>query len=521
MTVPLATSMLLGAATAFCGTQLLLRHNVRRLLLERPADCHHTHRVPVPRLGGLALVISFVVVEGFTALFCPSQPTQSPERNVVFWASLAMFALGFCDDLRPLEAKRKLFFQTMIASATCFFGIKIQWFTIPGGGTIHLGLWGPALTVFWLVGLTNLINFIDGLDGLAGGTCLMLMGLTLLISHHTGTFGFLTAGMVGALAAFLWFNWPPARIYMGDGGAYFLGFQIGAFAVVNSQNGAAPPYFIAALLLLAPFILDMALTILRRSLRGLPVFRPDKKHLHHRLLAMGATPRKALISMYALTLPFLLMGLLVVWSRGKLAPIFAVIAVLTLLIYAWFLPFSRRWFAVKSVLGNSLGMRPQTQYTQSLGQWFELEGGRHETLESLWDDFVFVVRRLGFCFVKVRLSDSERIWDRKVERRCPLSARLEVQRGRFGILEFEVPGCPNHNGQELACEDNKSCAWHSKGCPSDPRVFETVSELLAESWTKAIARWSRRRLGPLSFNVSNEQTASRKNGFVSKEHLPT
>src|SRR5437899_8668825 len=104
MTALLATSILLGAATALCGMQLLLRLNARWLFLDRPADCHHTHRAPVPRLGGLALVLSFLVVVGFAALLSPKQTTQPPGRNAAIWASLAMFALGFYDDLRPLGA---------------------------------------------------------------------------------------------------------------------------------------------------------------------------------------------------------------------------------------------------------------------------------------------------------------------------------------------------------------------------------------------------------------------------------
>ena len=112
----------------------------------------------------------------------------------------------------------------------------------------------------------------------------MLMALLAYVGHQSGNLELVACGMVGALLGFLWFNFPPARIYMGDGGAYFLGFQIGLFTIVNSQKGTILPALVAPLFVLALPILDTSLAILRRGLRGLPVFRPDRKHIHHRLI---------------------------------------------------------------------------------------------------------------------------------------------------------------------------------------------------------------------------------------------
>ena len=183
-------------------------------------------------LGGLALAIAFIGIELFMAIAFPEQRAKTPGRLVVLLSSLAMFGLGFWDDLKPLGAKRKLLGQIAIALTVCAFGIVIQKFKIPFTSTIlDLGGWGILLTVLWLVGMTNLINLIDGVDGLAGGICLMLMGLLAYVGHDSGGFECLVAGMAGALIGFLWFNFPPARVYLGDSGAYFLGFQIGLFAL--------------------------------------------------------------------------------------------------------------------------------------------------------------------------------------------------------------------------------------------------------------------------------------------------
>src|SRR5208283_445655 len=166
--------------------------------------------------------------------------------------------------LKPLGAKWKLLGQVVIALSLYFLGVGIEHFRIPFFSiTLDLGTWGIFLTVLWLVGMTNLINLIDGMDGLAGGICLMLMGLLAYVGHDTGNFALLASGMAGALIGFLCFNFPPARIYLGDGGAYFLGFQIGLFAIVNSHKGTVFAALVAPLFVLALPILDTALAILR------------------------------------------------------------------------------------------------------------------------------------------------------------------------------------------------------------------------------------------------------------------
>ena len=131
----------------------------------------------------------------------------------------------------------------------------------------------------------------------------------------------LVSGMAGALIGFLWFNFPPARIYLGDSGAYFLGFQIGLFALINSHKGTVLVAMVAPLFVLALPILDTSLAILRRGLRGLPIFRADQRHLHHHLLQMGLSRRRVVFYFYGVTLLFLAMAFAAYWSRGNLIPV--------------------------------------------------------------------------------------------------------------------------------------------------------------------------------------------------------
>ncbi|HYG33325.1 MAG TPA: MraY family glycosyltransferase, partial [Clostridia bacterium] len=262
MGLSLAILGILGMGITFFVIPLILRVASGASFLNRPADLHHTQKTAVPRLGGLALAVAFASIELIIAVFFPEHREQTSGRNVIVFSSLAMFALGFWDDIRPIGAKTKLGGQVLIALFVCVQGIGIQVFKVPFSGiTIDLGGWGVLLTVLWLVGMANLINLIDGVDGLAGGICLMLMVLLAFVGHQSGSFELLASGMAGALLAFLWFNFPPARIYMGDGGAYFLGFQIGLFSLVNSHKGTVFAALVAPLFVLALPIADTVLAI--------------------------------------------------------------------------------------------------------------------------------------------------------------------------------------------------------------------------------------------------------------------
>jgi UDP-GlcNAc:undecaprenyl-phosphate/decaprenyl-phosphate GlcNAc-1-phosphate transferase len=477
---------LAGIAIAFLFLGLALPVCLRAQWLVRSCDLHHTHQSMVPRLGGLALAVTFSAIELLIALLFPEQRATTPARNVVVVSSLAMFALGFWDDIRPLGARRKLLGQILIAASVCWFGLGVQVFKIPfTEHIVNLGVWGAPLTILWLVGLTNLINLIDGVDGLAGGICLMLMVLVAFVGSQSGNFAMLASGMAGALLGFLWFNFPPARVYLGDGGAYFLGFQIGLFSIINSHKGTIFAALLAPLFVLALPIVDTTLAIIRRGLRGLPIFRPDRRHIHHHLIGMGLSRMKVVLSLYAVTLVFLVMGFLAYWSRGHLVPVLLGLSAVILLFLAGQLRFSREWFSVGRVLGNSRAMRQQVQYAYCLMRLVEMEGGRNQTVDALWDDFVLAVRKLGFGSVKLNLGEVCRRWEAPDADVNAQSAIYSLKGGRFGVLEVRSPG-PRAEGAPGACLQ-------------DAQTFTLISELLAETWARAAARWEKVNDRALSF----------------------
>jgi UDP-GlcNAc:undecaprenyl-phosphate GlcNAc-1-phosphate transferase len=211
----------------------------------------------------------------------------------------------------------------------------------------------------------------------------------------------------------------------------------------------------------------VSLAILRRGLKGLPIFRPDQKHLHHRLQRVGFSRTRTVLILYGLSSVFLLMAFGVFWSQGRWVPILFGFMCLTLILSARSFNFSRDWFAVGRVLENSLEIRKETHYALALANWLELEAERADSLDSLWKDFEFALKKMGFMSVIAKLAKEQRAW-----RSGEASAD-----GHWTIThELNLPG-----GMSLEFSAAKSAM--------SERVFEQLSELAAEAWLKAATRW--------------------------------
>ncbi|MEN9572332.1 MAG: hypothetical protein RL514_187 [Verrucomicrobiota bacterium] len=436
---------------------------------QRDKDFHQTNKTAIPRLGGIALAAGFGAVALVANYFI--EEALSRELLLVVLGSSAMFGLGLLDDLRPIGPRWKLVGQIIISLAVALGGATIESVTNPLNGTTHeLGLWGLAATVLWLVALTNLINIIDGIDGLAGGISLMLMVLLVHASTGGASFVFLVAvGMIGALVGFLYFNFPPARIYMGDGGAYLLGFLIGALTLVTSNKGTVAAALVAPVFALALPIIDVSLAILRRSLKGLPVFRPDRRHIHHRLIEFGFSRRRTVLTLYVLSTLFLLMAFGVFWSQGRLVPLFLGLSFLVVIyiVHSFMLVASK--YSLRTFWQETQDMRRESRYTMLLAQWLELEAERCQSPEQLWENFVFIAAKLELAEVRLMLHAGELVW-RSPD--CP-SAPEALERKHQDFHGSAISGI------EVAVKrDGMS-----------PRLFEMKSELAAEAWFKAATRW--------------------------------
>lgn len=478
--LPSTVCAAVGMLTVLILIPIIRRKTERGILTTRAF--HHTHQIPISRFGGIALAGAFIAVALTIFVWYPVAGERLQARLVIIFSSLAMFMLGLWDDLKPLGAKKKLLGQLLISGAVCFCGVQVEHFKNPITGEIHeLGIWGAAITVMWLVALTNIINLIDGIDGLAAGIGLMMMALLAYVGMAGEAFFpvLAAAGMFGALLGFLHHNFPPAKIFMGDGGAYFVGYLIGILTLVNSQKGTILAALIAPLFALALPIVDVVLAILRRGLKGLPIFRPDQKHLHHRLQRLGFSRTRTVLILYGISSVFLLMAFGVFWSQGRWLPILFGFLCLTLILSARSFNFSRDWFAVGRVLENSLEVRKETQYALALGNWLELEAERAESLDTLWRDFEFTARKLGFASVAIQFGTDTRTW--------------------------LLPGTSSDvwtSTHELNLDGGMSLEFTAQKAAMSERVFEQLTELAAESWLKAAARWRATHEKPFRFQCS-------------------
>jgi UDP-GlcNAc:undecaprenyl-phosphate GlcNAc-1-phosphate transferase len=266
---PNATIFLLGSGlSALCAWILLCRRPGWGM---DPADePRKMHAVARPRIGGLALFVAWIAA----GLVC-GQPA------VLWVGGSLLFALGFCDDLVRVNSYRKLQVQGLAALLTYAMGLRLESLPTLSGAPFELPWFlSLPLTLFWLVGWTNAMNLIDGIDGLATG--LVMTGMAFL----TGILpegGLLAWGVAGAAAGFFGFNFPRARMFLGDGGAYLSGYLFAAFSLTAGQGRGVP--FLATVLCVP--LLDTGYAFIRRIMRGHPVLRGDAEHIHHRLRALG------------------------------------------------------------------------------------------------------------------------------------------------------------------------------------------------------------------------------------------
>ena len=437
------------------------------------------------------MAIAFAIVAVVATLFAKSGKAQT--NLTVVLSCLAMFGLGFWDDIRPLGAKLKLLGQLIIATITFFCGLHIEVLNNPfSRDAIDLGMWSLPVTVFWIVALTNLINLIDGMDGLAGGICLMLMCLLAYAGFghmEGGGYSFatlLSVGMAAALIGFLWFNFPPARIYMGDGGAYFLGCLIAVLTISTSHKGTVAAGLIAPLFALALPIIDVSLAILRRGFSGLPIFRPDRKHIHHRLIQSGLSRRRAVLTLYAISMLCVLMAFAVFWSQGKLVPILFGLMSLVIFSAARVMGFFRNWWEVRRILGTSFQLRRESRYALAMMGWLEMEAERCEVLQELWTSYLFFTRKLGFAHVRLVLQQgTDFVW--KSHTPVPVT-------GGWHRIRHDI-ALANIRGIEFCASDASMSS----------ETFLHLAELAAEAWLKAAQRWKQASGQSISFEPALPQ----------------
>lgn len=378
--------------------------------LDLPDGERKLHTIPMPRLGGVAVYASLVLAFGCYAYFLPEEGWSVQNILDVYLPLLvacgAVMLVGVADDIRGVRPIVKIAVQAAAATYLYMHGHQIAIISNPLlGDPIELGWLSFPLTILWFVGLSNAFNLIDGLDGLAAGVALFATGTLYVaaVGNQRESAAVVIAALAGALLGFLRYNFNPATIFLGDSGSLFIGFALAAFSIRSSMKATTAIAVGAPLFALALPILDVGLAIARRFVAGYGIFHSDRRHIHHRLLYLGLTPRRAVMYLYGAAAVFGSIALVTTTGRDQVKWALAIGAGLV----TW-VAITKLGYVEFSQAGRILMKRllPDRRVAANNIHIVELRETlqRAATVAQLWDTLAAVLPKLPIARVELRLA---------------------------------------------------------------------------------------------------------------------
>lgn len=300
MMTTLLIAFFISLFVSVCMIPLIIKVANRFQIVDKP-NKRNVHKTPVPSLGGLAIIAG-------TAAGLIYLNLDYPFLFPVIIGAIIIIVTGVLDDKFNVSAKIKFTLQLVAASVVVASGIMIKSIDLPFIGGIELGVFSYIISVLWIVGVTNSINLIDGLDGLAGGVAIIaISSIVVMAIIDPGNHLFiisLSVLLIGSTLGFLCFNFHPAKIFMGDTGALFLGYSIAVISILGLFKSVTVFSLLIPIIILAVPIFDTVFAIIRRTLNKQKIYIADKGHLHHCLLAMGYSHRKTVLIVYGFSFFF-------------------------------------------------------------------------------------------------------------------------------------------------------------------------------------------------------------------------
>jgi UDP-GlcNAc:undecaprenyl-phosphate GlcNAc-1-phosphate transferase len=318
---------------SFVFTKTLILFSKKYKLYDKIKE-NKIHQKNIARFGGVAIIISFLL-----AIFLSGDLVFNNLKWGIAVSCLVILLFGFYDDLKNLSWKKQLLGQIAVVLIMIYAGLQVDYIANPFGGSefrldqlqysvfgIQYSVLGSLFILFWIVGFMNVMNWLDGLDGLAGGVgfigAITLFFLSISVLVNQPSLGIISIAVAGAVLGFLFFNFNPAKIFMGTSGSMFLGFMLAVLAIFSGGK-------IATVLLIMGFpILDAAWVITQRIKSGKSIFKGDARHLHYKLLQQGWSQKKVVLFIYLICLSFGVSAILF-QSLGK----FLALAILFVLFY--------------------------------------------------------------------------------------------------------------------------------------------------------------------------------------------
>ena len=310
----------------------IIRLSDKLRMHDTPSD-RKIHKRPISRLGGVSIFASFAVTFFIFINMGYIRTEQFFQTHLYIIAFCLAFALGLLDDMVKIRARYKLIIQIFIAAVASISGLLINRFTFLTVFSIDFGFMAYPLTIIWIVVFMNAINLIDGMDGLASGIIAISSIFIFIISimNNNIAVSFISLILLGSVVGFYLYNFPPAKIFMGDGGAYFLGFMYSTIGLMGIKKSSIAVLFAIPIVLLLVPILDTIQAIFRRIKNKRNIFLPDKGHLHHRLLDIGFSQKNILFIVYIFSAILGIFSILIVLLPKEYA--FLILILILLLVY--------------------------------------------------------------------------------------------------------------------------------------------------------------------------------------------
>jgi UDP-GlcNAc:undecaprenyl-phosphate GlcNAc-1-phosphate transferase len=393
-------------------------------------DDRKIHIAPMPRSGGIAIFLSFLLTIVIAKLW-KTDITDLLDLNQVsiffFFGAIIVFGIGLFDDFHRIPASIKLLFQIAAASVAFFGGLRIGALSF-FGGLVETSIWSYAVTVFWFVLLINAINLIDGMDGLAAGisffACIVMVILDILKSDYLSALLF--AIVAGSVLGFLRYNFNPASIFMGDGGSYFLGYTIAGFSILTSTKAQMSAILLIPVLALGLPLFDTILSPLRRFIRGKKMFSPDSRHIHHRLIRLGLTTKRTVLMLYGVSCALCAIAVVMTTYRDEGAGLLLIVVGAGAFFFVRKLGYLE-YFAGDKLYGWLRDLSDVAGFSHERRSFLglQMDAGISKNHDDLWHVVGRALEMLEFDYARLNLNSRESGMDMRKKEEDGSSASVE------------------------------------------------------------------------------------------------
>ncbi len=415
----------------------------KRNLVDKP-DARKIHKNAIARVGGIAIFVGTMLAI-LPVLFLENHLGEAfrgriLQIGVLLLGSTFMFWVGLHDDIKGVRVRTKLAAQIAVALMVCMAGIHIHEITIRNLGVIHLGWFCYVVTFVWIIGITNAVNLIDGLDGLAGGISAIACGAiaAMAMLQDNWILAVTMVAICGSLLGFLFFNFHPARIFMGDCGSLFLGFVIATASIMTATKSVALFGICLPILVLGIPIFDTLLSMLRRFVGRRGIMSPDRGHFHHRLMDMGLKQHHVAIIAYIITSIITALGLIMVTTTGRSSVVLFLACLLLLLLVF-------RLIGVVKLRQSLEGLRQRITISQQqraerkIFEETQLLFHNAKTFDQWWDCMCKAAAAMGFSRLSLKMKNGSGEQVHKWQRQAPSHSPTITKSNRMDRTETSDP----------------------------------------------------------------------------------